>query len=106
MAIPVVIPINYIEVVELNDERIARIIGTQLSVGEIAHMFLYGDSSVEWLVENFESLTEAKIYAALSYYYDHQSEIDTWLKEARRHAEENADTTLDVLISQARARLK
>jgi hypothetical protein len=46
---------------------------------EIMMMHIRNDSSVDWIVENFEVLNHAKVYAALLYYYKHKEEIDTIL---------------------------
>ncbi len=99
-------PINYIEITEEGDEKVVRVAGTRITVGEIAFMHLEGDSPVEWIVENFEVLNHAQVYAALSYYYDHKEEIDAAMRRAAEFAEAQADATLDELIARAKAKLK
>lgn len=98
----IIAPINHIEITQEDDEQVARVSGTRITVGEIAHMHLYGDSPVDWIVENFDALTYAQVYAALSYYFDHQPEIDAQMERATRYAEEHADATLSDLIAKAR----
>jgi uncharacterized protein (DUF433 family) len=95
----IIVPIQYIEVVEEYGETIARIAGTRLTVGEIALMHIHGDSSVDWIVENFDAVNHAQVYAALSYYYDHQAEIDDYMKRAEAFVESKANSTLADLIA-------
>ncbi|MEO1288310.1 MAG: DUF433 domain-containing protein [Chloroflexota bacterium] len=52
-----------------------HIAGTRMSVHQIAILHKSSDWSVERIADEFE-LTQAQIYAALAYYYDHQTQID------------------------------
>jgi len=65
------IPINYIEL----REGIAYIIGTSVKVAVIVSSYVYADSSIEWISENYD-LTPAQVHTALAYYYDHPTEIN------------------------------
>lgn len=99
----VIAPITYIELVDDPDGTpIPRIAGTRLTVGEIATLHLDGDSPVDWIVDNFEVLNHAQVYAALSYYFDHKAEIDAQMEQAAAFAEQHSDTTLGALIDKAR----
>lgn len=99
---------EYIEIREVgrSGTKVAHIIGSPLTVGEVAHMYLYQDSDVEWLIENFDDLTPAKIHAAIAYYYDHQAEIDDYLRRQSEAAEAQADALLSDVIARMKARLK
>lgn len=74
----VIAPMNYIEV---DPKNIPRIMGTPIRVSEVVIMHLKNNSSIEWIVENFEMLNHARIHAALAYYYDHQAQIDAEINE-------------------------
>lgn len=88
--------IHYIEIIEKrNGEKVACVIGTQITVAEIATMYTL-DSSIEWMIENFSGLSHANIHAALSYYYDHKAEIDAYL--ARQDAR-SGDYTLEKITT-------
>ncbi len=52
-----------------------RIIGRRITVADIANWYIQQHRPIEELVDDF-SLTHAQIHAALTYYYDHRSEID------------------------------
>lgn len=79
MKIPVAI--NHIELVQKRSGKFrAHLIGKRISVHDIASMVKFGNSSVEWIVENYD-LTPAQVYAALSFYYDHQEMIDREIEE-------------------------
>ena len=49
--------------------------GTRIAVSEVAFKHRRGDS-VDEMLEAWPHLNPAQIYDALSYYYDHQAEID------------------------------
>ena len=96
-------PINYIEIRDEDGYETAHVAGTRITVGEIAHMHLYGDSPVDWIVENFDALDHAQVHAALSYYYDHKDEIDTQMRRDEEFIRSQADATLAELIQKRRA---
>lgn len=98
----VVAPITYIEVAEEYGEQVARVKGTRITVGEIAYMHLHGNSSVAWIIENFETLNHAKVYAALSYYFDHKEDIDKQMHQNEQLVAAHADITLSELIEKTR----
>lgn len=93
---------SYIEVAEEYSEQVARVKGTRITVGEIAYMHLYGNSSINWIIENFEALTHAKVYAALSYYFDHKEDIDNQMHQNEQLVAAYADITLSELIEKTR----
>lgn len=74
-----IVPIEYIEIIDDGFGQEARIAGTRIGVDEVVMMHIRNNASIDWIVENFEVLSYAKVYAALAYYYDHQAEIDAIL---------------------------
>jgi uncharacterized protein (DUF433 family) len=97
-------PIEYIEIVEGRLGKKVRVVGTILTIDEIAAMHNNG-CTVEWFLENYADLTSAKLYAALSYYYNHKDEIDARNQE-RNHLAEQVGTPLDELIQKGREQLR
>ena len=60
-----------------------RVVGRRITVADIADWHLKRRQSVDEIVLEF-NLTHAQVYAALTYYYDHRTEIE------EREAEESA----------------
>src|SRR5690242_4629182 len=67
----------------------AVIAGTRLSVEFIVAQLAAGDSTGD-LITSYPDLTRASIFDALSFYYDHQAEIDESI--AKSHPEMVATT--------------
>jgi uncharacterized protein (DUF433 family) len=74
-----VLPIEHIEYNPT--KRRAMVAGTRLSVAFMATFLRDPEWTVERIVENYPFLNPAQIYAAWSYYYDHQEDIDSELRE-------------------------
>lgn len=91
--------LNLIEITEEQGRRIPRIAGTRIRVSEVVMMHLQNHASIEWILENYEVLDHAKIYAALAYYYQHQAELDAEM-------ESSVDTSGGVLLSDLIAKAK
>ena len=80
----VVSPITHIGV----DERgVAYIEGTRIKVSHIALHENAGETPQD-IRSAYEHLSLAQIYAALSYYFDHKTEIDEQIERADRFVEE------------------
>jgi uncharacterized protein (DUF433 family) len=64
-----------------DDQGRACIAGTSFRVDQIASEHIaYGWTAEEIYVQHYRRLTPAQIYAALAYYYDHESEINTLIQ--------------------------
>lgn len=65
------------------------IAGTRMRVSMLANM-LNGlePYTPETIVQNFDHLSQAQVYSAVAYYYDHKSEIDAEVEEENRFVEE------------------
>jgi uncharacterized protein (DUF433 family) len=63
--------------IELDDQGVAWISGTRVKVIEVALDRLAHGSSPEEMHFQYPHLSLAQIHAALSYYYEHQSELDS-----------------------------
>lgn len=59
-------------------EGVYYLIGTRVSLDSIVYAFREG-CSPETIREDFEGLTLAGVYGAVSFYLDHQQEIDSYL---------------------------
>jgi len=70
--------------------------GSRMSLDSIVYHWLEGQSA-EQIRDSFPSLRLVEIYGAITYYLEHQAEIDRYLKEgdalfeAQRAAAEDAD---------------
>lgn len=62
--------------VTIDDVGVARVAGTRLKVKHLVGAKRAGNWSADELVEQFPGLTLAEVHGALTYYYDHQSELD------------------------------
>lgn len=63
-----------------------RLVGTRITVSDIAIMYLKLGQSVDEIATDY-NLSLASIYAALAYYYDHQAEIERQIEEDDAFAE-------------------
>ena len=58
--------------------------GTRFPVRSVVEYVLRQGMTPEEMVRQWRHLTLAKVYAALSYYYDHKVEIDRDIRAERR----------------------
>jgi uncharacterized protein (DUF433 family) len=72
----------------LDDRGIAWIDQTNVKVVEVVLDKLAHGSSAEEMHFQYPHLSLAQIYAALSYYHDHQTEIDAHIKRGARAYEQ------------------
>jgi uncharacterized protein (DUF433 family) len=63
-----------------------HITGTRVTVADIVIMHRYLRQSLEEIAGKY-NLPLAAVYAAMTYYYDHQSSVDSIIKETRAFAE-------------------
>lgn len=85
-------PINYIEI--RNNKAIVA--GTGIKVSFIGTMHVKNHTPIEWILENYD-LTPAQIHAALSYYYDHQEQLDREVAEGDELARKIGTPSSEVL---------
>lgn len=98
-----VTPITYIELTDDGFGALEPVIaGTRITVQDVAIWYVVNQSSLGWIVDNF-SITPAQVYAALSYYYDHQAQIDAAIAAADQRVRSMA-LTLDDLKAKIKAR--
>lgn len=62
------------------------IVGTRITVEDIAVMYLKMGESLEEIAQEYH-LSLASVYAALAYYYENQEEIDRRREEGKAYAE-------------------
>jgi uncharacterized protein (DUF433 family) len=70
--------------ITVDDKGVARVTGTPLKVILLVEAWKAGPSTAEKLRESYPQLTMAQIHAVLSYYYDHQTEIDAEIERGLR----------------------
>ncbi|MBE2200295.1 MAG: DUF433 domain-containing protein [Anaerolinea sp.] len=71
----------------ISKDGIVLVTGTRIPVDTIIHAYHHGDTAEE-IVASYDVLKLADVYAVLSYYLDHQKEVDAYLQ--RRAAESEA----------------
>ncbi len=70
--------------------------GTRVPVWQIANAIVHLGETVENYQGDHPTLTLAQIHAALSYYFDHQAEIETAIKANQmKQLKEELDLTVD-----------
>jgi uncharacterized protein (DUF433 family) len=92
--------------IELDDRGIAWISGTKVKVIEVALDKLAHGSSPEEMHLQYPHLSLAQIHAALSYYYDHQSQLDAEIQQRWNEVNELADNQADSPLRQRLRQLK
>jgi uncharacterized protein (DUF433 family) len=91
-----IIAINHIAVDPDFRQGKPHIVGTGITVHDVVAWHIINESPIEWIAASFD-LTQAQIYAALSYYYDHQAEIDAAIEEGEQLVREKAVPSDDLL---------
>ncbi|HUQ69223.1 MAG TPA: DUF433 domain-containing protein [Planctomycetaceae bacterium] len=74
--------------VTVDAEGVVRVSGTRLKVIHLVQAKQAWNLSPEELVEHFPPLTLAEAHAALTYYYDHQAELDARIQRDDEFAEQ------------------
>src|SRR2546427_1478174 len=74
--------------IELDANGIPRITGANTKVVEVVLDKMAHNSSPEEMHEQYPHLSLAQIHAALSYYYEHQAEIDAQIQRRDRYVQE------------------
>ncbi len=74
--------------IEIDDQGIPWIVGANTKVVEVVLDKLAYNSTPEEMHEQHPHLSLAQIHAALSYYYEHQAEIDADIERRDRFVEE------------------
>ena len=62
-----------------------RVMGTRIPLDTIIYAYLSGDSAEE-IVDSFDSLNLADVYAIIGYYLDQQSELNAYLQKREKEA--------------------
>jgi len=90
--------------IEINSEGVALISGTTTKVVEIVQDHLAHRWHAEDICREYPYLSMAQVHAALTYYYDHQTEMDQEIERRERLAAEiqanRADPALQEKIRQ------
>jgi uncharacterized protein (DUF433 family) len=74
--------------IAIDDRGIARVAGTRLKVTHLVMDKMANGSTAEQMRESYPHLSLAQIHAAMSYYYDHKTEMDAQIDESLRLADE------------------
>lgn len=71
----------------MTEEGVIRVGGTRVTLDTIVIAFQQG-SSPEAIAEQYPSVELADIYATITYYLNHQAEVEEYLRVRRQQAEE------------------
>jgi uncharacterized protein (DUF433 family) len=63
-----------------------RIRGSRVTLDSILHAFRQG-ATAEQIQDSFPSVSLREIYGAIAYYFEHQGQIETYLKEQEQAAQ-------------------
>ena len=74
--------------IELDANGVAWITGANTKVVEVVLDKMAHNSGPEEMHEQYPHLSLAQIHAALSYYYEHQAEVDADIERRTRYVEE------------------
>lgn len=69
-----------------DEQGVMRVGKTRVRLDTIIAAWKHGDSP-EQIVENFDVLDLADVYAVIGYYLNHRSEIEKYLEQNRQEAE-------------------
>lgn len=70
-----------------SDRRVIRIGQTRVSIDSIIHRYCQGDRP-EHIRDQFPTVSLPEVYATIAYYLFHQAEVDAYLIEQERRADE------------------
>src|SRR5881394_1345530 len=74
-------------VLQMDEMGTIRVAGTRITLDTLIGAYKRGDAPQE-IAEGFPSLGLAVIYSVIAYYLHHQAELDAYLAEGEREAEE------------------
>lgn len=93
--------------ISVDDQGVARIAGSRSRVTQIVLDHRSGLTPRQ-IADAYPHLTLAKVHAALTYYYDHQAELDVEIEQAEREYEAGRaatpQPTRDALAAKMRKR--
>ena len=71
----------------VNTDDVVLVQGTRVPLDTVVLEFKQG-ATAEEIVEQYSSLDLADVYAVISYYLRHQSDVETYLQQRQQYAEE------------------
>ncbi len=77
--------------IEVDDNHVARVAGSRVKVIHLVMEKVANGWGPEEIQRNFPSVSVAAVYAALTYYYDHQAECDAQIEASVKFAKEMRD---------------
>src|SRR5437879_10387190 len=92
--------------IEIDEQGVPWISGANTKVVEVVLDKMAHNSSPEEMHEQYSHLSLAQIYGALSYYYEHQAEIDAQIQKELKEVDELAASQPDSPLRQRLRALK
>ena len=71
----------------LTEDGTIRIVGSRVSLDSVVHHYKLG-ASAEQIAQKFPGLDLADVYAAITYYLNHQDTVEEYLREQEAEAGE------------------
>lgn len=70
----------------VGSDGVARVGGTRVTLDTVVRAFKRGSTPDE-IVQSYDTLQPADVYAAIAYYLRHQAEVEAYLTERQERAE-------------------
>jgi uncharacterized protein (DUF433 family) len=72
--------------IRINEDGVARVGGTRVPLETLITAFHQGESP-EQIVDSFDVLSLADVYAVITYYLNHREEVDEYMREVQEAGE-------------------
>jgi uncharacterized protein (DUF433 family) len=72
---------------QMTSDGVVRVGGTRVTLDTVVGAYHRGETA-EQIAEHYSALSLPDVYAVISYYLRHRSEVDAYLEERRRRAAE------------------
>lgn len=72
---------------EVDEHGVIRVVGTHIPLDTVVVAFCNGDRAEE-IVDSYDVLDLADVYAVISYYLNHQEEVDAYMHQREQRAAE------------------
>lgn len=73
--------------IQINEHGVARVGGTRVPLETVITAFHLGESP-EQIIDSFDVLSLADVYAVITYYLNHREEVDEYMRQVELKGEE------------------
>lgn len=71
--------------ITIDKDGAARVGGTRVLLDRVIHAFHNGDTP-EQIVDSYDTLSLADVYAVIAYYLNHRQEVDAYMRQREQEA--------------------